>query len=307
MPAHGEQRAAAATTANIVVVLALATALLAAVAAGAGMFGPRAGEPFEFVAVRGETARIDGRGLYRYDSVFTAAGYRAQDTVTLALGLPLLLVSAVLARRGSRRAALLLTGAFGYALYVYASMALAAQYNPLFLVYVAAFSTSLFGMVLAIATFPRRALAADVSPRVPWRGPAIFMAVAGALTAVVWLSPLVAALLEGRPPLLLGHSTTKVTDALDLAIITPATIVTAALLWRHDPLGVVVAFPLLILIVLLAPIIMLSTVYQIAVGVTFTTAEIIGPVSGFSVLGLVAIGLVVAIVRAVGEPAHHAR
>jgi hypothetical protein len=47
--------------------------------------------------------------------------------------------------------------------------------------------------------------------------------------------------------------TTMVTYALDLAIITPATIICAFLIMRSDPLGYVIASPLLTLVVLLVP------------------------------------------------------
>jgi hypothetical protein len=57
--------------------------------------------------------------------------------------------------------------------------------------------------------------------------------------------------------------------------------------------GHVVAAPLLTLIVLLAPQIVLSTMTQKRAGVSFTTGEMIGPVAGFLVLGLVAAWLLV--------------
>jgi hypothetical protein len=91
--------------------------------------------------------------------------------------------------------------------------------------------------------------------------------------------------------------TTMVTYALDLAIITPAAFLCAALVLRGDPLGYVIAAPLLTLIVLLAPQIILSTVFQRSAGVPFTRGEMIGPVTGFVVLGLIAAWLLVAILR----------
>jgi hypothetical protein len=91
--------------------------------------------------------------------------------------------------------------------------------------------------------------------------------------------------------------TTMVTYALDLAIITPATFLCAVLILRGDPLGYVIAVPLLTLVVLLAPQIVLSTVFQKSAGVPFTTGEMFGPVAGFVVLGFVAAWFLVAILR----------
>ena len=132
---------------NTVIWLSVLIAVLALVATGTALLWQDGGSPFPFTTLRGETAQMYGQGLYRYDSLFTGAGYKGQDTVTLVLGIPLLVVCTLLYRRGSLRGSWLLMGMLGYFLYVYASMALAAAYNVLFLVYVALFSASLFAFI----------------------------------------------------------------------------------------------------------------------------------------------------------------
>ncbi|HEY0705350.1 MAG TPA: hypothetical protein VGG33_01045, partial [Polyangia bacterium] len=84
---------------------------------------------------------------------------------------------------------------------------------------------------------------------------------------------------------------------LDLGLIVPACFVVAGLVLRSRPFGYVLAFPLLGLIIMLAPAIALSTWSQRTAGISFTPAEIIGPVSGFFVLGAVAIWLTALIWR----------
>ncbi|MEX0660059.1 MAG: hypothetical protein WD080_13090 [Egibacteraceae bacterium] len=70
---------------------------------------------------------------------------------------------------------------------------------------------------------------------------------------------------QGNPPRLLGGATTPVTDALDIAIIVPATILAGALLLRgRVALGAVLAVPLLTLLVALTPAIIAQTIAQIA-------------------------------------------
>lgn len=51
------------------------------------------------------------------------------------------------------------------------------------------------------------------------------------------------------------------------------------------------------MIVLLAPQIILSTIFQRVAGVPFTTGEMIGPVVGFVVLVLIAVWLLVTLLR----------
>ncbi len=71
--------------------------------------------------------------MYHYDTHSAAAQEQAQDLVTLLVGLPLLVVSARLAMRGSLRGQVLLAGTLGYFLYTYTWIAFGSAYNPLFL------------------------------------------------------------------------------------------------------------------------------------------------------------------------------
>lgn len=221
--------------------------------------------------------------------------------MVLFLGVPLLLASIFLYRRGSTSGQLLLTGTLGYFLYVYASMALGAAYNRLFVVYVVLFSASLFAFVRLFASVDLEALAAQIPGGLPRLGLAIFMIVAGLVTLVVWGGPLVGALIEGGPPERMDSYTTMVTYALDLAIITPSTILCAILVLRGDPLGYLMAVPLLTLVVLLAPQIILSTVFQRSAGVPFSTGEMVGPVAGFVILGIAAAWLLASVLRGVAK------
>jgi hypothetical protein len=183
----------------------------------------------------------------------------------------------------------------GYFLYLYASMALGAAYNKLFLLYIALFSASLFAFIQAFSSVKLDLIASQMPAGLPRTGLAIFMLAAGLVTLVVWGAPLVAALITGDPPDKMDSYTTMVTYALDLAVITPSTFLCAVLVLGAEPLGYVIAVPLLTLIVLLAPQIILSTIFQRSAGVPFTTGEMIGPVTGFVLLGFIAAWLLVAI------------
>jgi hypothetical protein len=180
-------------------------------------------------------------------------------------------------------------------------MALGTTYNELFLAYVAIFSTSLFALVLTVVSIDRAALAARMASGGPRRRLAALMLAAGIVTAVVWQMPLIAAGLTGEPPKLLGHQTTMVTDALDLGVITPATVLAAYLLHRRRPEGYLVAFPLLVLMTFLLPMIVAQTAFQLRADVSFTAAEIVGPIGGFVVLAALGLGLLAAVLRAAGD------
>jgi hypothetical protein len=287
---------------NTVIWLSSLIVLLALIAAGVGLFWQDGGGSFSFTTLRGQSVEMYGRGLYRYDTSFVGAGNRGTDVVTLFLGIPLLVVSTVLYRRGSLRGGLLLTGALTWFLYVSASYALGAvAYNNLFLVYVALFSASLFAFVPAFTSIDAHALSSYFSSRMPRRGPAFFMFASGLLTLFVWLIKPTTALIQGRPPEHLGPYSTLFTNAVDMAIIVPAAFVAGSLILGRNPLGYLIAVPLLVLEAMLAPLIMAQTVSQVQAGVSFTPGEMVGPIAGFVVLGLLAIWFIVAILRNISE------
>jgi hypothetical protein len=194
--------------------------LLALITAGVGLFWQDGGGSSSFTTLRGQTVETYGRGLYRYDTLFVGAGNRGTDTVTLFLGIPLLVLSTLLYRRGSLRGGLVLTGALTWFLYVGASYALGAvAYNNLFLIYVALFSASLFAFVLALTSIDIQALPSYFASRMPRRGPAIFMFASGLLTLFVWLIEPITALIQGRPPEHFGPYSTLFTNGVDVSII----------------------------------------------------------------------------------------
>ena len=80
-----------------------------------------------------------------------------------------------------------------------------------------------------------------------------------------------------------------------------AKILCGYLVLKGDPLGYVIASPLLTLIVILAPQIILSTVFQKDAGVPFTPGEMIGPISGFVILGFIALWLLIRILQVVSK------
>ena len=284
-------------TTSMVTTLASVVTLLTIAAAATGLFWKNNGSSYAFTTLRGQMTQIYGQGLYQYDTLFFGAGFKGQDAVALFLGVPLLIFSIILYQRGSLSGHLLLIGALGYILYLYASMALGASYNKLFLLYIVIFSVSFFAFILAFSSVNLEKIASKIAAGLPGRSLAIFMFAAGSVTLVVWGAPLASALLQDSPPDRMDSYTTMVTYALDLAFITPATFICAVLVLNENPLGYVIAAPLLTLVVLLAPQIILSTIFQRAAGVPFTAGEIAGPVSGFVILGLIATWLLIAILK----------
>jgi hypothetical protein len=284
---------------------ALAIAMLSAFASGIGLFWKSAGGTLAFTSARGQTVALYGQGIYRLDTVFSAAGYKGTDAVVLFLAAPILVVLSLLYRSGSLRIGLLLISILSFFLYVYASMALGSAYNSLFLIYVVIFSLSLFVLIKAfrlaeIAWLERESI---VSPT--RRFPASLLFASGLVTAFVWLSPLVGAMASGQTPDRLDSYTTLMTYVLDLAVIVPASFAAGWMILKRYPLGYLMAFALFGIIVMLAPGITASTISQARSGVYLTAGEMAGPVAGFIVLGILSLWAMVSILRGLQVPAGH--
>lgn len=213
--------------------------ILALIAALGGLL-PAEGTPYPLKSFRGEEVTINARGLYYWDTVSSAAQMQANDLVMLVLGLPLLAISFRLSLRNSLRGQLLLAGTLGFILYTYITMCFGAAYNPLFLVYVALFSLSLFAFVLVMMSFDIPSLPAHFSEKLPRGWIAALLFSAGGFLLLAWLGRIVATFAPGAIPAL-ENTTSMFIQAMDLGIVVPTCILSGILLLRRNPWGYLLA------------------------------------------------------------------
>lgn len=183
-----------------VVLLSSAIALLATVSSVLGLVAP---------------------GIYSHETANWTLQAQGQDVGNL-VAVVVLMVSGLRYRAGSPRAGLVWFGTLLYFAYAFVVYAFAVHLNRLFLVYVAVLGLSVYGAVFAARglreqawEFPsggRRAFAA-------WT-----LLGTGLLFALLWLSELVPALLDGVTPLSLVEAGLGVNPihVLDLGLVLPA-------------------------------------------------------------------------------------
>jgi hypothetical protein len=202
-----------------------------------GLFYETPGEPYPITSFRGEEVTINGHGLYYYDTVSSAAQMQGNDIIALILGLPLLVISTVLAFRGSLRGRLLLTGTMGFFLYTYLSMSMLTAYNMLFLVYVVLFTMSLYAFILCMLSFDLADLPRHFSEKLPRGWIAAVLFAVGGFLFLAWIGRVVPELLNPQIPPALENTTTRVIQALDLSLIVPLVILSGVLLLRRSAWG----------------------------------------------------------------------
>ena len=252
---------------NIVIRLALIIIPLALLAAGAGIFWQGTGEPYPFETLRGERVMIRGHGLYRYDTVNSSSQEIGTDIVTLLIGIPLLITGIVLSRKGTMRGQLLLTGALGYFLYTYGAMCFLTAFNPLFLVYVALFSLSLFGFILSIKNLDADEVMRHISDRFPRRVVATFFIIVAVFLSLAWLGLVASSSLTWTPPAGLESAITMVIQALDLGVIVPTSFITASLLIKKQAWGYALSSVLLLKILTMGAALIAMIISMILAGV----------------------------------------
>jgi len=275
---------------HIVIRLALIIIPLALIAAGTGIFWQGTGEPYPFETLRGETVTIRGHGLYQYDTVNSSSQEIGTDIVTLLIGIPLLLTGIFLSRKGTLRGQLLLTGALGYFLYTYGAMCFLTAFNPLFLVYVALFSLSLFGFILSMKNLNVDEVARHISNGFPRRAIASYFIIVAVFLTLAWLGLVASPSLTWTPPAGLESAITMVIQAMDLGVIVPTSLITATLLLKKQAWGYALSSVMLLKILTMGAALIAMIIGQIlasvAIDPVISTIFVLISVSGI-ILGIV--------------------
>lgn len=227
---------------RVIPILGICIALLACVAAAAGIFWESGPGPSTYQSIRGRVVPIYGKGLYQHMSAEVAPQGIAQDYITLFLGVPVLLIALWKGLQGSKRGQFLLAGTLGYFFVTYLFYTVMGMYNGFFLVYVALMGASFYALLLTLLSFDVRLLKAYFSPPVPvgWTGG--FLLFNAAVISLQWLSIVVPPLLDGTIiPVQVEHYTTLIVQGLDLGILLPAAAISAMLWLKQKPLGFLLA------------------------------------------------------------------
>lgn len=175
--------------------------------------------------------------------------YQIQDVTILAVGVPVLAVGLVFARRNSLRGRLVWLGGLAYMTYIWASVGLQVAFNTFFLLYVMLFSLSLItfigGLVTTDADTVRQSLRGRISPTI-YSG--FLLLIAGGLAAL-WLSEIIPAILAGSTPLIVEEFGPQalVSHFIDLAVVVPSLLIAGVWLWWERAWGYVFAGVVLVL------------------------------------------------------------
>jgi len=172
---------------------------------------------------------------------------RGTALVALFIAIPLLVASLAMVARGGVRPIIVWLGAAGFLQYNSVLFLLATPWNSLFLLYVAMFALGFWTLVLLLRAIDVPAFARRLSPRLPARALAGYLAVISVLNAGAWLREVIPGLFKKSPAFLDGTGlTTNPVYVQDLSFWIPLMAVSAVLLWRRQAWGLVLAGGMLV-------------------------------------------------------------
>ena len=227
-------------------------------------------------------AGLFGGNIY---SDFMPAKYvqesRAQDLITLTLGIPLLVIALYGARRDYAWGVPLWTGVLAYELYIYAIYAAGAVYNDYFLGYVVVASLSMYAVIGLLSSVNAERLQQAAQDSLPRRWIGGFFLMIVVVFAMIWIGEVMNAISVGIEPS--GH----LIFVFDLGIVLPAFAIAAVKLFRKQAFGDLLAGMLLIKFVSLCVSITLGQVFRSSHGIVVESQLL----SVFIPLGLIGSGL----------------
>jgi hypothetical protein len=177
-------------------------------------------------------------GLYR-DGLWAREALRGGALMTIAVAAPVLIVSMLLARRGSRAAQAVWLGALAYSLYNYAYYVFGAAFNDIFVLHIALFSLSIAALVLAVANVDVGAIAQRFRGV---RGAKLiggFLAVVGIVLGGLWIFLAIRFAVTGELMAGLPADGIHLVFAIDTSLLVPALVISGILLWRRTARGYV--------------------------------------------------------------------
>lgn len=256
-------------------VLVAVIIILSAISSFIGIFSCSGNGQHVIKSINGEKVTIHGKGIYKNDSISMVAQGKAQDLITVILGIPMLIISLIILKKESLRGKLLLTGTLGYFFYTYMSYTFLWNFNYLFLAYIALMSCSLFAFIMSIMEIDIHNIKNNFKDKLPNKLLGGFEIFVGIAIGMMWLGKIVQALKTGTAPDGLEHYTTLVIQGMDLGFVVPAAILSGLLLIKKNNYGYLMSSIIIIKGFSMLTTITVMMINMMLTGVTVSLIQII--------------------------------
>jgi hypothetical protein len=191
--------------------------------------------------------------IYRQEKPASAVGAVTSDIFGLCVVLPTLVLSAVLARRGSLSALLVWTGPLGFLTYNFLIYAFAVHFNAMLPAYCAVLGLSFYGLMGVREVLLPGEVAKTYGPAAPRRSIAATFILLAVVAGADELKEIVSAISAGQVPASVteaGQRTNPI-HVLDLSFLLPALVIAAVMLLRQKETAFTLAPVLSVVLILI--------------------------------------------------------
>jgi len=191
---------------------------------------------------------------YARETASLAAQGRGQDLVNLFLVVPLLAISVLRMRKGSRIAQILLTGTVLYVFYSFVIYSFGIHFNHLFLCYCAVLGLSFYVLVWIIRGMSGQDFGKWFGSRMPARATGVFLLIIAVLFYMTWLRDTLPAVFNRTVPHSVSDNNLLVNPVhvMDMAVVLPGLMIAGIWLVRRQSPGYFLGPVLLVFIILMA-------------------------------------------------------
>lgn len=264
--------------------------ILSIITSSVGLLYKTGGKPYIFINQYGDAVKIYGDGLYAHDSYFMAPIARGTDFTILFFAVPVLITALILdIKRKGVKNRIFLMSVISIFTYYSVSIAFGVTYNILHLIYIALFSSSVFGLIISINTIDKEQVENSMGDKLPFRGIYVFLLLTGISLIVAWLPDIIKSLVLGRSLELIEIYTTQITYVIDMGIVAPTALICLFELKKRSGIGYIL-LPLLLTVCTLVGIMLpIQTIFQIKAGIFIPVGAIVTKISTFIVLAFFAL------------------
>jgi hypothetical protein len=264
--------------------------VLSIITSAIGVFYKTGGQAYNFVNQYGDKVKIYGDGLYAHDSHFAAPIFRGTDFTILFIAVPILIIALILdMKRRALKNRIFLMSVISLFTYYSVSIAFGITYNILHLIYIALFSSTIFGLIIAISSIDQEQVENSMGNKLPFKGINVFLILTGFCLIAAWLPDIITSLVTGRPLELLEIYTTQITYVLDMGIIGPTALICLFQLKKRSGLGYLLLALLLTVCTIVGIMLPIQTVFQVNAGISLPIEAAITKIATFIVLAFFAL------------------
>ena len=208
---------------------------------GAERLAQRVSTALTIVALITSVASFFFWRVFHRDVPMGIGNLRGTALAMLAIAVPLLIASMVLAARGSLRARFVWLGCLAYIAYNAVMFCFASHFNSYFLLFTTLLALSFWSLLTLVRAFDLAAVRTATS-RVACRTVAVYLLVCAAAFALLWLQAVVPATLHNTMPTAIEEAglTQNTVWVLDFAFTFPLMVVGSVWLWQRRPWGHIV-------------------------------------------------------------------